>query len=37
MQELISLRGQLVYKKLSQDEARDVKSDVVSFIDWGNG
>ena len=36
MQKLIALRGQLVFKKLSQDETRDVKSDIVSFIDWGN-
>ena len=33
MQELVSLQSQLVNKKLSRDETKDVKSDVVSFID----
>ena len=39
MQDLILLRGQLVYTsdKLSQADAKDIKSDIVSLIDWGNG
>ena len=37
MQELIGLRSQLVSKKLSKDETKDVKNVAVSLIDWGNG
>ncbi|KAL4226980.1 Dedicator of cytokinesis protein 3 [Mactra antiquata] len=37
MEELIHLRSLLVDLKLTEEDARDVKSDIVSVIDWGNG
>ena len=37
MIELLTLRGLLVDKDLSQEEASDLKRDIVSVIDWGNG
>ncbi|XP_060568206.1 dedicator of cytokinesis protein 4-like isoform X4 [Ruditapes philippinarum] len=37
MEELIHLRALLVDKKLTEEDGRDIKSDIVSVIDWGNG
>jgi len=37
MMELIALRGQLVKNMLSTEDLWDLKRDIVSVIDWGNG
>ena len=37
MEELIHLRATLLDKKLTEEDAKDIKSDIVSVIDWGNG
>ncbi|XP_052285547.1 dedicator of cytokinesis protein 3-like isoform X2 [Dreissena polymorpha] len=36
VEELINLRSQLINDTLSSTDARDIRRDIVSIIDWGN-